>query len=43
MINSDTFGMTFWLDNNNEFCIVLHLMITNQTKIIGVMLVNGWI
>ena len=20
MINSDTFGMTFWLDNNNEFC-----------------------
>tara|TARA_Y100001951_G_C11032763_1_gene125909 strand:+ start:188 stop:400 length:213 start_codon:yes stop_codon:yes gene_type:complete len=20
MINSDTFGMTFWLDNDNEFC-----------------------
>jgi len=20
VINSDTFGMTFWLDNNNEFC-----------------------
>jgi len=20
MINSDTFGMTFWLDNNNDFC-----------------------
>jgi len=20
MINSDTFGMTFWLDDDNEFC-----------------------
>ena len=20
MINSDTFGMTFWIDNNNDFC-----------------------
>ncbi len=20
MINSNTFGMTFWLDNNNDFC-----------------------
>ena len=20
MINSDTFGMTFWLDSNNDFC-----------------------
>ena len=20
MVNSDTFGMTFWLDDDNEFC-----------------------
>ena len=43
LYNSDKFGMTFWIDINNDFVIVQHLMITHQIKHNQVMYQNGLI